>query len=540
MRSQSTPLPLKSSMLVALFAGTLVLANQAPPPAKAPVPAALGTIRSGDIQGHMTFLASDIMKGRDTLSPEIRIAADYLATRLMMAGAEPVGDVLDGNPTYFAKFPLDHTTPLLKGTELEVVVERNGETQTLMLQASEDFVAVPFGLNAGETTGSMVFVGDGTEPRYENLDVKDKLVLAVEPPPAQQPEGESAARPRRLRFGGAGVFELAERAFRKGAAGLIAVHAPESDTRPYSETMAMFRGAFDRPQMSPGRRSGTSSPTIALEDSARDRLAELLDLKLGDAAPSVIEGAKATFRYAMLEETKYDNNVIGLFRGADPEKSKEVIIYSAHYDHVGVNERGEIFNGSDDNASGTSALLEIAQAFGEGERPARSVAFLWVSGEEKGLLGSRHFANNITLPEGLTIVGNINMDMVSRNDSHQIGITPSPKHAKYSTLTVAAVEACKEEGVEPLWDSDEFFFRTDSASFSAIGIPVVFFFSGLHPDYHRPSDVVEKADFEKAARIARVAYRLGWEVANASNPPALIAPEEEKSKEGAGGAGDAP
>ena len=104
-----------------------------------------------------------------------------------------------------------------------------------------------------------------------------------------------------------------------------------------------------------------------------------------------------------------------------PEKKKEVVIFSAHYDHVGVDEQGLIFNGSDDNASGTSALLEIAEAFGDGPKPARSIAMLWVSGEEKGLLGSQWFADHISLPEGYKIVADINIDMVSRNNGKSIG-----------------------------------------------------------------------------------------------------------------------
>ncbi len=228
------------------------------------------------------------------------------------------------------------------------------------------------------------------------------------------------------------------------------------------------------------------------------------------------------FKYAAKKETKEDRNVIGLFPGTDPNKAKEVVIYSAHYDHVGVDAKGEIFNGSDDNASGTSALLEIAEAFGDGPRPARSVAFLWVSGEEKGLLGSQWFSDHISLPASYKIVADINLDMVSRNDSKSIGITPSDKHADYSTLIPAARAAAKEEGLATKFDADAFYFRTDSYNFARKGIPVIFFFCGVHEDYHRPTDDVTKADFEKAARVARTAYRLGWQVAQEKDAPKKI------------------
>src|SRR5690606_19620154 len=135
--------------------------------------------------------------------------------------------------------------------------------------------------------------------------------------------------------------------------------------------------------------------------------------------PKPLEGTRARFAFAAEVERIDDRNVIGLFPGSDDDLKHEVIIFSAHYDHVGVI-NDEIHNGSDDNASGTSALLEIAQAFGEGPRPRRSVAFLWVSGEEKGLLGSKWWSEHMTLPEGFEIVANINMDMVSRNDPGRV------------------------------------------------------------------------------------------------------------------------
>ncbi len=172
----------------------------------------------------------------------------------------------------------------------------------------------------------------------------------------------------------------------------------------------------------------TGLPAITLADSIRDVLVDALRLDRRIQGPIARRRRSARrFRFAATTEIKEDRNVIGFFPGSDPEKKKEIVIYSAHYDHVGVNEKGEIHNGSDDNASGTSTLLEIAQAFGQGPRPARSVAFLWVSGEEKGLLGSHWFADHMNLPAGHKIVADINLDMVSRNDPKKIGVTPSPQ-----------------------------------------------------------------------------------------------------------------
>ncbi len=262
-----------------------------------------------------------------------------------------------------------------------------------------------------------------------------------------------------------------------------------------------------------------SIPLFTLADPIRDMLFKETGLDPAQAKPRVLDGVHAKFSFAAKKDVKEDRNVIGFFPGTDPEKKKEVIIFSAHYDHVGVGADGQIFNGSDDNASGTSALLEIAEAFGDGPKPARTIAMLWVSGEEKGLLGSQWFADHIPLPEGYKIVADINIDMVSRNDGKSIGLTPSEKHPSYNTLAIQAKESANAEGLELKYDADQFFERTDSANFARKGIPVVFFFSGIHPDYHRPTDDVEKADFDKAARVARAAYRLGWLTAQAPDVP---------------------
>ena len=120
--------------------------------------------------------------------------------------------------------------------------------------------------------------------------------------------------------------------------------------------------------------------------------------------------------------------------------------------------------------------------------------------------------------------------MVSRNDPKKIGITPSPKHSEYNSLIPAAQASCKAEGMEAVFDADAFFFRTDSASFARKDVPVIFFFAGVHADYHRPTDDFEKADVEKAARVGRVAYRLGWQIAQGAEAPKKIKAETKPSE----------
>jgi Peptidase family M28 len=502
---------------------------QEPVASTASTPSVVTGITDREISGHLHFLASDLMRGRDTASPEIFIAGEYIATQLRAAGAEPAGDIVKDQATYFAAFPLTVTTPRVEGTGLTLIVERNGATREIPCTLNEEFVVLPRGVEPGTIEAPVVLARQrpadhqGSFDALEGLDVKDRFVLVVDTTPP--------ATGGQRRFGGGGALSLLREQVKQGGGlGVIGVHPFGEKLRPFSESMAFTKTMFDRPSMTLGKPGDSDVPLIYLEDAPRDELDAALHVSGENMKAGPVEGMRARFAFAASIEEKSDRNVVGMFPGSDPEKSKEIVIFSAHYDHVGVGEDGQIFNGSDDNASGTSALLEVAEAMGEGPKPARTVAFLWVSGEEKGLWGSRWFADHMTFPEGYKVVADINMDMVSRNDPRKIGITPSKGHPARSTLGPMAEEACAAEGVEPVYDADQFFGRTDSFNFAAKGIPVVFFFSGLHDDYHRPTDDVEKADFGKAARIARVAYRLAWEIAQNDEAPTKVEPDAEAAK----------
>jgi hypothetical protein len=490
------------------------------------IPEAVKGITAKEIGGHLRFLASDLMKGRDTGSPEVRLAAEYLAAHLFGAGAQPLGDQGPGGRTYLQRFPLEIVTPREEGTELSLILELNGSKRVVPCKLGVEYTLYPHGIVAGEIEAQVVFAGYGrVDPAqkiddYEGLDVKNRFVLVYD----GQPDGKASRRQREGRRTRplSNPFPKSEPARKNGALGVLVIQPPgRESTAPEVPTSARNLG-FSLPTMTLGH-APASLPAITLADPIRDLLVGALGLA-ADTKGQLLGGGgvRARFRFAATRETTDDRNVVGFFPGSDPEKRKEIIIFSAHYDHVGVDEKGEIFNGSDDNASGTSTLLEIAQAFGQGPRPARSVGFLWVSGEEKGLLGSHWFADHMNLPADHKIVADINLDMVSRNDSKKVGVTPSPKHADYNSLVPAALSSCRAEGMEVVFDADEFYFRTDSYSFASKGIPIIFFFSGIHADYHRPTDDIEKADLEKAARIARAAYRLGWQVAQDREAPKKI------------------
>jgi Zn-dependent M28 family amino/carboxypeptidase len=213
-----------------------------------------------------------------------------------------------------------------------------------------------------------------------------------------------------------------------------------------------------------------------------------------------------------------------MLRGSDPALRDEYVILSAHMDHVGVGtpvNGDSIYNGADDDASGTAALLEIAEAMASlPEPPRRSVVFLHVSGEEKGLLGSRWYSDNPTLPLE-RIVANINIDMIARNAPDTVVVIGKD----YSTMgqTVNAVGARHPElGLvvsDDIWPEERFFFRSDHFNFARKEIPALFFFTGVHEDYHRPSDTVERIDAGKAARVTRLVFYTLHDLANADARP---------------------
>jgi Zn-dependent M28 family amino/carboxypeptidase len=216
-------------------------------------------------------------------------------------------------------------------------------------------------------------------------------------------------------------------------------------------------------------------------------------------------------------------NVAGILEGSDSLLRNQHVLYSAHIDHIGISpgQRDSINNGADDNASGVAGLLELVEAFGQpGVRPKRSLLFLAPSGEEDGLLGSAHFTEHPTVPLE-QVVANINMDLVGRNwrDSViAVGLEQSDLGATLSRV----VQAHPELEMTPIadrWPEERIFYRSDHYNFARKGVPILFFTSGTHADYHRPSDEPQTIDGEKEARLVRLLFYLGATVADDASRP---------------------
>jgi len=228
---------------------------------------------------------------------------------------------------------------------------------------------------------------------------------------------------------------------------------------------------------------------------------------------------------AAIDTTSYDNsapNVVGILEGSDPVLRDEYVVVSAHMDHVGIRPSvsgDSIWNGADDDGSGTVGVIELAEAFAVA-RPKRSIILLTVSGEEKGLWGSDFFAGHPPVPID-HIVADLNLDMIGRNWKDTI-VVIGKEHSDLGA-TLARVNDDHPEldmhAIDDLWPQENFYFRSDHFNFARRGVPALFFFNGTHADYHEPSDSPEKIDFEKEARIIQLVYYLGVEVGNLPERP---------------------
>ncbi|MCZ6596568.1 MAG: M28 family peptidase [Planctomycetota bacterium] len=471
---------MKKLLLQVLGAGALVALASAVPIRTgegAALTRGLAAVRSDFISADIYFFAADAMGGRDTPSTGLKIAANYIRARLQRIGFQPGGD--EG---FFA--PYDLESKRLDPEESEASFTLGGETHAL--EYGKDYFFRSSGVANLDLSGRTVFCGKGSEKDVAELDLAGAWAVVYY---------------SRLSRRGA-----ADNVRERGAIGLIVTPGPDYDGRPFHERYRTWarRARTGSTRLPTGKPHVEVYPTVHLG-------AKKGGLLIGNA-PALGQDLDAVFheRRALVGGSSRISvdNVCGLWPGADPELSKEVLIVSAHYDHVGT--RGEVvYNGADDNGSGSTGLLALAEALVQYGPMRRSVLLIWVSGEEKGLLGSRAWTKNPTLPEGHRAVANINIDMIGRNAPDYLLITPTKELEQYNDLVRMAEAAAPLEGFPELGSCDEYWARSDQKSFSDnLGIPVCFVFSDVHEDYHQPTDTPDKIDTDKIRRVVRVVLRM--------------------------------
>ena len=519
----------RSAVLIAF--AVLGCASAAPPPpvtmpTPAPGPAADPPVmRVDELRRDLTMFASNEFRGRESGTPDARRAATFIAERLAFLGLEPAGD-----SGFFQRVPLERQV-FLPTTRLAVTA-RGEAPRTLEIGGD---VLPLLELNPSmpppktRADAEMVFAGFGSIPALgrndlAGLDLGGKAVVIINGAPATA----SAAQREELESSGQIGSRLGEVLARRPAAVIILLAGKSEEV-------------YD--QYLPGvlRAVSLVQERTAIPESERPLPMVLIGrveagsslLPAGwpaDDRPQVLAGRRFTAQLDIARERFTGLNVVGIARGSDPGLNRTYVAYGAHYDHIGVLppvDGDSIANGADDDGSGTVALMAVARAF-KANPARRSALFVWHVAEEKGLLGSEYFTAFPTVPID-SIVAQVNADMIGRNAPEALYIVgPAAAPGGQSRVLGQVVDSVNAKLPRPFtfnreWDSpthpEQIYQRSDHYNYARKGIPIVFFTSGLHDDYHAVTDEVSKIDFDKLARVGELLYRTGQTLGNRATRP---------------------
>ena len=446
------------------------------------------SILKEDLHRDLSILASDEYEGRETGRPGQKKAAKYISNRFEEIGVKEGAT----NRSFLQTFAVDSKNAA------NVFVTFNGQKWNLL----EQFYYIGNIKDTLLMEKKLVFAGFGIEEvnysDYSNINVKDKVVVINEGAPSSINIEDSWDSWRKK----------AELAKEKGAVGIITVK------KNFTEDAERIAGFIENPNMqmhNPGRKKSEMIPNIYISSEKWKQI------------QGKISESKITIEVDIEEELSSDN-VLGYIEGTDLKE--ETVIITAHYDHLGY-DNGDVCNGADDDGSGTVSVIALAEAFQKaknaGHGPRRSILFMTVSGEEKGLWGSKYYADNPVYSLENTVV-DLNIDMIGRRDDehdydnyiyligadrismdlHLISEKVNKRYIKYD------IDYTYNKRTDP----NQFYYRSDHYNFAKKGIPVIFYFSGTHKDYHKPTDDVDKINFDKVQKTARMVFYTAWEIAN--------------------------
>ena len=461
----------------------------------------------------LTYLSSDDLEGRGTFSEGLGLAATYIADQLKDGKVIPGGD----NGTYFQRVPVLGVRNADRST---LTVEVKGQTRTF---------------RNGEGVTFQKFVGG---PRTFTVDQVDFLGNDPDSTKSADHKGRVVVW---LDF--ADTLDLLAAEEGGIAAVLTPGSSPPSGDSNSSTPDFVTSQRLDLPRM----------PNVMVGPEFLEFLFSASDTNYGEVRnkssrteplkPFAIKGARLTFHldpnYRVVN-TQYTRNVVGIVEGSDPQFKSTFVAFGAHYDHLGYipgslygGQTDRIYNGADDDGSGTTAMIGLARVFANGPKPRRSLIFVWHAGEELGLYGSRFFADN---PPGAVgsmsnIITQLNIDMIGRNRDNN----PAEASTIYAvgadristelhnTLVEANASLARPLSInfemnDPS-DGERIYYRSDHFSYASKGVPIIFFFSGLHPDYHQVTDTVDKIDFDKMARVGQLVLEIGRRIANLDHAP---------------------
>ncbi|MFM7233097.1 MAG: M28 family peptidase [Flavobacteriales bacterium] len=481
------------------------------------------TIEAAQLKKHVYTLASDEFEGRETGTPGQERAAAYISTYYESIGMKPVV-----NGSWYQQYPLKRETNLASFAQI-------GEKRVPFL----DYFYF-FGMDAQDLkTEKIVFAGYGIRDKrcndYKKIQrsAEGSWIMCLAGEPIGKNGKSRVTKSNETSDWNDDVFLKAEAAEKAGAKALLIVNMN------YEMYMRRVRYWLEQPRMQLDRDEKSDEPAhipfifispemanMLLKDAATT--VEELQSKLnrGKRVPTIEISQPIQFHVEQQTERIDAENVLAFIEGSDPELKNEVVVVSAHYDHIGIT-NGQINNGADDDASGTSSAMEIGEAFYSakkaGQGPRRSVLILHVSGEEKGLLGSEWYSDHPVYPLNSTVC-DLNIDMVGRidpehKDSSYVYLIGSDKLSSElheisekcnTTYTNLALDYTYNSPDDP----NRFYYRSDHYNFAKHNIPVIFYFSGVHEDYHKPGDDAQKILYNKMETIARLVFHTAWDVAN--------------------------
>ncbi|MCW3081380.1 M28 family peptidase [Segetibacter sp.] len=459
------------------------------------------TISAAELKEKLTVIAGREMEGRETASPGQRKAAAYIESHFNKLG------LLPGTTTGFQM-----QYPIYQDTLLEASLKVGGKFQKPDSSFTINIASAPNGtFDIKEIIFASFGIVDSVRNDYQSLDVKGKWVLIFEGTPASA----SPVFDRRSPYSSRAKVD---QAVKLGAKGVFIMSAD------FPKRALESKGAMYLKKTAPA-----TVPVITVSSNVAHQLLGLNPAQLLQSIKNIPVGsynAEAQFITNKRTLLLQSSNVIGVLPGTD--KADEYVLITSHYDHLGTHGK-EIFYGADDDGSGTTSVIEIAEAFAkaknEGHGPRRSIVFMTVSGEEKGLLGSEFYTENPVFPLNKVSV-DLNIDMVGRIDPNYKGDSSNYVYIigddKLSTdlapitdsVNTAYVKMQLDRRFNDLKDPNRYYYRSDHYNFAKSGVPVIFYFNGTHADYHRSTDTVDKINFDLMSKRVKLIFHTAWQMAN--------------------------
>jgi len=479
-------------------------------------------------KAHLTVLASPAFEGRGTGQAGGKKAADYIAEQFKQYGLKTI----TADNSYFQPVSLIRTG--YQVDYFKIGQEDYAFGKDFFVTADNNFSDI----NATD----IVFVGYGLQDdkynELKNVDVKDKIILLINEGEPYDTQGNSLlTQSKQQSEWSSSRFKRIQALLRLKPKMILATGpGAQKMINQGSDRNVTGRISLDDGKDYDNRRPMQPIPVVHILEATADKILAKGNSSLAAFVKNAAQGPQAALQIPVTVNSKmgiridriFDPNVLGMIEGSD--RKNEYVIVSGHYDHDGILPNGVIFPGADDNASGTVAVLELARVFAkakaDGNGPRRSLIFIALAAEEKGLLGSQYYVENPLVPLENTVV-NMNIDMIGRIDDihlktgdpnyiHAIGLDKLSSELQSITEKVNAehtklkLDYTYNDPNEPM----KLYYRSDHYNFAKKGIPAAFFFSGLHPDYHTPNDTVDKIEFPLMVKREKLIFYTLWEIAN--------------------------